>query len=86
MHYYLGDCYFKNGEYREAVHQFLIVAYQYGEYPMFAVTSMYMAGEIYQRSGDQEQAILIYQRIVKKYGAESQYGKMAAQRLSEMVP
>lgn len=86
MHYYLGDCYFKNGEYREAVHQFLIVAYQYGEYPMFAVTAMYMAGEIYQRSGDQEQAMQIYQRIVKKYGAESQYGKMAAQRLIELKP
>ncbi len=84
LHYYLGDCYYKNGEFVSAIQQFLIVAYEYNEFPMFAVTALYMTGEIYQRHGERDKAIMIYDKIVKKFGAESQYGQMAAQRLLEM--
>ncbi len=81
LHYYLGECYYKNGLVDDALKEFLTVVYDYNEYFMFAVTSYYMIGEIYQKQGQIEKAKRIYRNIIKKYGANSDYGKTAAGRL-----
>jgi len=82
VQFYLGDAYFQKGDYQQAALEFMKAKYlDAGGGLDWAVTAIYNAGRCYEKLGKTEEALNLYKEIVKKWGADSDYGKGAQQRI-----
>jgi len=62
----LGEIHFHNKAYREAIREFLVVAYGYG-YPAWQIASLFEAARCYEEQGRGGEALKLYQEIVKNF-------------------
>ncbi len=82
--YWIGLSYYGMEEYEQAVTELLKVAYSYESYQQWAASAELQAGDAYQRLQNPARARRIYERVKEKYGANSQWGKLAQQKIKEM--
>ena len=79
----LGDIYFDNGNYQEALTNYLRVKYVYQGYPTWVANALYSAGMAHEKLGQVDEAKKLYQEILNKYPAE-QISEQAKQRLAAL--
>jgi len=84
VRFHIAECYFNLGDYSRAVSTYLKVAYMNRDQMLWAVTAEYKAGMTYERMGKFEEAKKLYKRMVAYYGAQSEWGRAAAERLAEL--
>lgn len=82
--YWIGESYLGMGEYEVAVTEFLKVSYSYPEFAHWAASAELRAGEAYIQNRELDKARRIFERVVEKYGRESNWGQQALQRLAEI--
>jgi tetratricopeptide (TPR) repeat protein len=82
--YWIGMSFFGLDDFEQAVTELLKVSYSYDTYTQWAASAELQAGEAYQRIRSDAKARRIYERIIEKYGAASQWGELARQRLNTM--
>jgi TolA-binding protein len=82
-HYWAGISLKNLGNYEEAIREFLRVPYlRTGG--MWGVTSKLEAAACYRLAGDVEQAKKIYRDVIASHGANSDWGKIAAESLEQL--
>jgi len=80
--FYLGEAYFKKGDFQQALLEYMKVKYlDPGTGLDWAVTALYNTGQCYEKLGNYDSAREIYQEIVGKYGIKSDYGRGAQMRI-----
>jgi len=82
--YWIGESWFNMADYEKAITEFLKVSYNYSEFVHWSATSELKAGEAYTKAGEKDKAVRIYERIIQKYGKNSQWGKEAQFRISNL--
>ncbi|KQC06410.1 MAG: hypothetical protein APR54_01700 [Candidatus Cloacimonas sp. SDB] len=82
--YWIGEAWFNMADYEKAITEFLKVSYNYSEFVHWSATSELKAGEAYTKAGEKDKAVRIYERIIQKYGKNSQWGKEAQFRISNL--
>ncbi len=92
----LGEAYYNQGRYQEAIVEWLKLAYfnlgqgaetSEDEFRMMAqwrATARWRAAAAYDKWGKTEQACRLYQQMVTQYGATSDWGRAAAQRMGAL--
>jgi len=84
IQYWIGESYFGMENFEQAAIEFLKVSYMYSHDAQLSVTADLRAGLAYEKLEQWNKAAGIYHKIVKKYGASSQWGKEAQQRLGQI--
>jgi tetratricopeptide (TPR) repeat protein len=82
--YWIGESYYGMSEYEVAVTEFLKVSYAYPEFAHWSASAELRAGEAYIQNREFDKARRILERIVEKYGRDSNWGQQALQRLAEI--
>jgi tetratricopeptide (TPR) repeat protein len=75
--YWMGTSYERMGDYQSAVVQFLKVPYLASGAGLWVVTAELKAAECYAKINRDDAAREIYNRVIDKYGAGSNWGKLA---------
>lgn len=83
-YYWSGECYQRMRDYKSAIAEYLKVPYLVPEEAMWAVTAQLKAAECYVSINRIESAKNIYQQVVNRYGANSDWGKGAAAALEKL--
>lgn len=82
VQFYLGDAYFQKGDYQQAVLEFMKVKYlDPGGGLDWGVTAIYNAGKCYEKLGKLDEARSMYKEIIDRWGAKSDYGRAAQERI-----
>jgi len=84
--FWMGECYFRSRQLDRAILAFLKVGYLFPEQTMWAATADLRAADLYTRTGQPDQARAVYQRVIERYGAASQWGVMAREDLEALGP
>ena len=85
IQYWIGDCFFNMGRYREAIFEFLKVEYLSKPTKLpWNTTALYKAAQAYMKIGEPEKAKTLYERVVEKEGAASDMGRIARERIREI--
>ena len=85
IQYWIGESYFKMGQFERAISEFLKVRYLSKPTKLpWDVTAEYEAGLAYLKLNKPQKAKAIFQKIVKERGAGSDYGKVAMKRIREI--
>ncbi|MDY6915079.1 MAG: tetratricopeptide repeat protein, partial [Candidatus Cloacimonadota bacterium] len=82
--YWLAESYFGMENYEKAVTEFLKVSYNYNDYLQWAALSELRAGQVYLEAGSIEKAKRLFNRIIDKYSASSDWGREAVKILKEL--
>jgi tetratricopeptide (TPR) repeat protein len=82
--YWMGTSYERMGDYQSAVVQFLKVPYLASGGGLWVVTAELKAAECYAKIERDEAAREIYNRVINKYGAGSNWGKLARKGLDSL--
>ncbi len=82
--YWIGQSYFDDEAWESAVTAWLRVSYNYPNITQWAAVSELKSGEAYLMMRNIEKARLIFEKVVQKYGAGSDWGKEAAKKLKEI--
>jgi tetratricopeptide (TPR) repeat protein len=77
--YWRAESLFGLEQWDQAVSAFLKVAYSYPDIVQWAATAELRTAEAYQRQGSPDKCRAMLDRIVEKYGADSQWGREAVQ-------
>ncbi len=81
IRYFIGEAYFQAGQYEEAVKRYLRLSYTENVKDLWVVTALFKAGLAYEHLDMIPRAKEIYRLLIRKYGAESQWGQSAKSRL-----
>ena len=82
VQFYLGDAHFQKGDFQQAVLEYMKVKYlDPGGGLDWAVTAIYNAGKCYEKLGKLDEARNMYNEIIRRWGADSDYGRGAQQRI-----
>lgn len=85
IRYWIAKCYYRMGQFRIAVSEFLKVPFLTRPTRLpWHVTAEYEAGLAYMKLGEYEKARELFKRIVRKEGATSDFGRVAARKLREI--
>lgn len=86
LHYDVGEAYFYKGDYQQAILEFLKVPYLVSRQGKvnWTATSLYMAGQAYEKMSKFDQAIGMYQQIVDRSGIDATF-KAAARKEIDRV-
>ena len=81
--YNLGDTYFAKGDYAKSAEIFLSVELVAGANKVldWPTSSLYMAGQCYEKMNDTSNALLLYERIAKKSGVDPVFKKAAQKEI-----
>ncbi len=82
--YWIGQSWFDDEEWESAITAWLRVSYNYPGITQWAAVSELKSGEAYLMMRNTDKARLIFEKVVQKYGAGSDWGKEAAKKLKEM--
>lgn len=82
--YWIGESYYGLEQYEKAISELLKVGYNYSQFTHWAASAELRAGEAYMERQNTKKAKQIYQRIINKYGAGSQWGSVAKKRLQNI--
>ena len=83
-YYWIGTCFQTLGDYSSAIVEYLKVPYLLPGEAMWAVTSQLKAAECYLAIQRYDSAKEIYTRVVQKFGAASNWGRVADKALREL--
>ena len=83
-YYWIGMSYERLGDYQSAVVQYLKVSYLHPGEGMWVVTAQLKAAECYQAINRDKPAREIYEKVIRKYGAGSNWGKIAQKGINEI--
>ena len=82
VQFYIAEAYFEKGDFQQAVLEFMKVKYiDPGTGLDWTVTAIYNAGKCYEKLGQYDEALKMYQEIIDRWGANSDYGKGAQNRI-----
>jgi TolA-binding protein len=84
VQFWVGECYFKMGQYERAAQEYLRVAFLYPGQDQWAATSEYNAGVSYEKLGRMEEARTIYRKLLRSRAAGDQWAQMAQERLKDL--
>jgi tetratricopeptide (TPR) repeat protein len=82
--YWIGMSYYGMDDFEQAVTELLKVGYSYESYTQWAASAELQAGESYQKLDNYRKAKRIYERVIEKYGINSQWGTLAKEKLQAM--
>ncbi len=85
VRFQLAETLFMMGEYQEAVLEYMKIAYLNEDQFLFAVTARLRAADSYAYLGERDQAVELYQGIIRRYGADSDYGRTARTHLDNVL-
>ena len=84
--YYIGQAHQNMNEYRQAIQAFAQVAFHGGDASTNWINSAdFQRARCHEQLGEHDQARTIYQRIINREGAGSEYGRAARQRIEAIV-
>jgi len=75
--YWIGESYFSMNQFDNAATEYLKVGYFYPEFVQWNAISELKLAEAYIRQGRDENARTVLQKVIEKYGRESDWGKQA---------
>ena len=85
IQYWIGESYFKMGQFERSISEFLKVRYMAKPTKLpWDVTAEYEAGLAYLKLNKPQKAKAIFRKIVNERGAGSDYGKVALKRIREI--
>jgi len=86
LRYNIGDAYFQKSDYQSAILEFLKVPYLVSRQGKvnWTATSLYMAGQSYEKMSKFDSAVEMYQQIVDRTGIDATF-KSAAKKEIERV-
>ena len=84
--FWIADSLEKLSRYDEAAAAYLKIPYLYPKSGQLPVTAQLKAARVYERMGDVDSAKRLYAKVIKQYGAGSQWGAEAQRRLQAIVP
>ncbi len=86
IHYDIGEAYYSKGDYQQAILEFLKVPYLVTKQGglEWTATSLYMAGQSYEKMSKFDQAISMYQQIIDRPGIDGTF-KAAAKKEIDRV-
>jgi tetratricopeptide (TPR) repeat protein len=84
LQFWVGESYFKMGQYETAAQEYLRVAFLYPRQGHWTTTAQYNAGICYEQLGRTEEARTIYRKLAQALGSDDQWGHMARERLQEL--
>jgi TolA-binding protein len=82
--YWLGESYYGMDLYETAITEFLKVSYNYPAITDWAASAELRAGECYMKMRQFAKAKTIFQRVISKFGAGSNYGQQAQEHLRNL--
>ncbi len=82
--YWIGESYCGLDLYETAITEFLKVSYNYPTITDWAASAELRAGECYLRLKQFTKARSIFQRVISKFGAGSNYGRQASEHLKNL--
>ncbi len=82
--YWIGESYFGNEDYEQAVAEFLKVTYFYKDFWQWTVSAEIKVGNAYEEMKKFDKAKMIYEKVIKNNGVNSQWGKIAKERLDRI--
>ncbi|HKJ70073.1 MAG TPA: tetratricopeptide repeat protein, partial [bacterium] len=86
IQFQIGETYFEQNQYKQAITEYLKVPYLNPNTRLpWDTTALYKAGNAYEHLGQNDQAINLYERIIEKEGASSNYGRFARRRINELL-
>jgi len=82
--YWIGECHYRLGHYKEALKSFYVVVSNYPLSPKLAASSLKI-GQIYSKMKDHEQARLMYEQVVDQYpdSSEAEIARKALETLAD---
>ena len=84
--YYIGEAYQSMNEYRQAIQAFAQVAFHGGDASTNWINSAdFQRANCHEQLGEHDQARSIYQRIINREGARSEFGRLAEQRIEAIL-
>lgn len=85
IQFHIGETYFAMGNFEQALLEYLRIPYlALGVKFDWATAAKGQAAECYARLNKLPEAIQMYEEIIKKHGANSEYGRFARQRITEL--
>lgn len=84
VHYWIGACYARSGEYAKAITEYLKVPYLYSGAGKWGVTAEFEAARLYERQGEYPKAVTLYRKIVRSDGRQGRFGRKAAERIQRL--
>ncbi len=83
--FWVADSLARLGRHEEAATEFLRIPYLYPSQGQLPVTAQLKAGEAYEMVPDPEAARKLYERVLARYGPNSQWGSEAQRRLDRLA-
>jgi len=86
LRYDIGEAYFSKGDYQQAILEFLKVPYLVAKQGKvnWTATSLYMAGQAYEKMSKPDEALGMYQQIIERPGIDATF-KAAARKEIDRV-
>ncbi len=84
LRWQLAEALFQLANYQEAVVEYMKLAILNEDQFLYAVTARLKAADSYAHLGERDTAIDLYQRIIVRYGADSDYGRLAQAHLENV--
>jgi TolA-binding protein len=75
--YWMGTSYEQLGDFQSAVIEYLKVPYLHPGEGLWVVTAQLKAAECYAQIDREDAAREIYEKVIRQYGADSNWGKLA---------
>ncbi|MBE9536651.1 MAG: tetratricopeptide repeat protein [Proteobacteria bacterium] len=82
--YWIGESFQYQGRHEEAVVEYLKVTYLYPTEGMWALTSRYMAAQVYQKMGGYKEAVRLYEKVARESG-DKRKSEYARKRIEELT-
>jgi tol-pal system protein YbgF len=82
--YWIGECHYRLGHYKEALKSFYVVVSNYPLSPKLAASSLKI-GQIYSKMKDHEKARMMYEQVVDQYpdSSEAEIARKALETIAE---
>lgn len=85
IQFWLGKAYQNQHRYREAVLEFLKIPYLLPPTKLdWSASALWEAGNSYEKLDQNENAVALYERIIREQGASSNYGRYARRRINQI--
>jgi len=83
LHFWIADCLEAKGDLSAAGSAFLKVSYLYADVGMWGVTAGLRAARVFEKSGDVDQARILYRKVIDSQG-DDDFGRSASEGLARL--
>lgn len=86
IQYWIGENYFKMGEYAKAIREYLKVPYMGKPTRLdWSASALWKVGNAYEKLDNYDKAVFMYKKIIEERGAASNFGRFARKRIDELI-